>query len=110
MRRIISITAALMLAGSSVFATPAVTNKDASQNIINISGDAKSGDLVSVLIVNTGYTADDVADGIRIKSDSLEAELIDFSFSYDYARSLNIMDMMNLLNSQCQKNWQNQCS
>jgi len=60
MRRILSLAAALMLAGSTAFAAPSVTTKDASQNIINISGNAKSGDLVSVLIVNTGYTPDDV--------------------------------------------------
>lgn len=60
MRKIISMAAALMLAGSTVFATPAVTTKDASQNIINISGKANKGELVSVLVVNSGYTTDDV--------------------------------------------------
>ena len=60
MRKIISMAAALMLAGSTAFAAPSVITKDASQNIINISGKANKGELVSVLVVNSGYTTDDV--------------------------------------------------
>lgn len=58
----------------------------------NLTTDAEYEAAIKKAANDAGYTADDVADGIRIKSDSLEAELIDFSFSYDYARSLNIMD------------------
>ncbi len=61
-------------------------------NFANLKSDAEYDAAIKKAANDAGYVADDVANGIRIKSDSLEAELIDFSFSYDYAASLDIMD------------------
>ncbi len=60
-------------------------------NFKNLASKEEYEAAIKKAATDAGYTADDVANGIRIKSDSLEAELIDFSFSYDYAKSIDIM-------------------
>ena len=60
-------------------------------NFKNLASEEEYEAAIKKAATDAGYTADDVANGIRIKSDSLEAELIDFLFSYDYAKSIDIM-------------------
>jgi len=60
MRKIICFILSVFLVGTVAFASPEVSVKDISKNIINISGKANSGDDVSILILNPGYTYDGV--------------------------------------------------
>jgi len=89
MRRLISITAAIALAGTTAFAAPAITNKDAANNIINISGDAVSGDTVSILIVNPGYKVAEVYTNPSEAQQYVRSAVVsDEAYSFDIAMNV----------------------
>jgi len=54
--------------------------------------EAEYVDAMKKAAIDAGYTADVNANGITVKSDSLEAEMIDFSFSYNLADEYDIID------------------
>lgn len=58
--KFICVLVVLLLTSGTALATPTVTNIDAAGNIINISSQAVKGDVVSILVINLGYSVSDV--------------------------------------------------
>lgn len=84
MRKLICFTLAVFLLGTTCFASPNITGKDLSKNIINISGNAKSGDKVSMVIINPGYTYSDVETRPEASLQSFSSyETRDDKYSFD---------------------------
>lgn len=54
--------------------------------------DAEYHDAMKQAALDAGYVADVNANGITVKSESLESELIEFSYTYDLAEDFDIID------------------
>ncbi|MBR5504964.1 MAG: S-layer homology domain-containing protein [Clostridia bacterium] len=84
MRRLISFISVAILTMTTAFAAPTVIPKDAANNIITIADTANDGDIVSLVIANSGYDTGDIlasSDSALQFFDSTEA--VDGKYSFD---------------------------
>ena len=61
-------------------------------NLANLKNEDEYVAAMKKAAIDAGYTADVNANGITVKSDSLEAQMIDFSFSYNLAEEFDVIN------------------